>query len=157
MTISPPADNTITLARQSDLEAESPVEIIGLELLLAAHENELARIFLDVSVSDETSEGSSRYANDSIDLPRNLTGARRRTQSRRSSNESFANDSLKLAQGRRLRNSSEPKDNIPCEIVVEPIVVDTASIENVKEFTSPQMGVKDRSLLKPVSMANRAA
>lgn len=139
--------------------SETPIEIIGLELL---HKTELMRLMKqmeEMSFSGGSNDDNDTYAKDSIQLEKVTAGARRRSQYRRNSIDSYANDSVEIARRfltSKSRRANETKDQLPSEMVFQPLPMDALG-DDSKDLPSTQLGAKDLSKLKPHSLTNRAA
>ena len=139
---------------------ESLVEIIGLELLQQADLMRLIKQMEDLSFSGGSNDDNDTYAKDSIALDKVTAGARRRSQYRRNSADSYANDSVEIARRfltSKSRRADETKDQLPTEMVFQPLKMDAPIDDDSKDLPSTQLGAKDLTKLKPHSLTNRAA
>lgn len=133
------------------------IEIIGLELLYKADITDLIQQLEEMSFSGESCDDDDTFAKDSIQLEKVTAGARRRTQYRRNSMDSYANDSVEITR-KTLKSKlvHEQKDELPAVMVFEPLKSDS-TVDDSKDLPSTQLGAKDLTKLKPHSLTNRAA
>lgn len=146
----------------NDQSSESLVEIVGLELLQQDDLMRLMKQIEEMSFSGDSDDDNDTYAKDSIRLDKVTVGARRRSHYRRNSADSYANDSVEIARRfltSKSRRANETKDQLPTEMVFQPLTTTMESpMDDSKDLPStPQLGAKDLTKLKPHSLTNRAA
>jgi hypothetical protein len=152
-------------------QSELIIEIIGLEML---QEGDGIRFSDDVrffdgdsssddsSSDDSSSDDSDNYANDSLQLAREMSARR---ANRISSNDSFANDSVEIAKKNRSIRRNAPKDKPPpVEIItLTPRAQDKPPIEiltltpNIKSTSSPGVVTPNIATMMPKRFSNSAA
>ena len=132
-------------------QSELIIEIIGLEMLQEGYPDVLDGVRF--SDDDSSSDDSDNYANDSLQLAREMSARR---ANRISSHDSFANDSVEIAKKNQSISRDAPKDKLPVEIItLTPRALKDGV--NIKNTISPGVVTPNIATMMPKRISNSAA